>query len=384
MKKHFFFSYNLQSEEGKWQQILRVIDASNSMRGVKVTKKDLQEMVDNFNANVLKQKKNELQVNYSHESYAEAAGWITEVRIKGKFLEALIRWTPAAKTKIEEEEFRYFSAEFAPAWQDVESEEAHTNVLLGAALTNIPFVSGMKAVTLSDDGGSEGKFIFFKTDLEMKNFKKLLLALQSKQNVSIGEAELMKLQFATLSEEEQTSLQAEVTKVETLAKENEATSKTEKEELSTKLAEAEKALALAQDGETDQVKKLAKDLKESQATTSELQKGHDKLKLDLRTKDLTEQITELADKGKVLAKDIEATVDMALSQGSEEKQNKFVEFLSNMPQKVDFSEIGSSTAEDASEDAKIAKINKLADEAFATDKSKTLGQHREHFTRELS
>jgi len=386
MKKfpHYFLSTKLDATQ-EWQQILRVIDTSKSYRDVKINKKDLEMCVENFEKNILKLHPNELQVNYSHNSHERAAGWIEELRVSGKHLEAKIRWTPNAKQIIEDEEFRFFSAEWSPSWQDVETQEVHQCTLLGAALTNIPFVPGMKAVALSDARGkADGNFLFLNHSLEMDNFKKLLSTLQVKQDVLLCEAQILKSQFSLLPEDDRAEFQSEVEKIEKLAQENDAKATKEKEELSKKLEEANKALELAQKGGSEEVKNLASELKEAQKNASELQKAHDKLALDLRTKDLKEQVTKLSDEGRILPKDIDKTVQMALAQGVQEKQDKFVSFLSEMPVRVDFSEIGSGSAEDADEDAKIAKINKLAEEKFATDKSKTLAEWRMHFTRELS
>ena len=382
----------LQTEEGKWQQILRTIDASNHFRGVKVTKKDLEDMVKNFNDNVLKQKKNELQVNYSHTSWDKAAGWITDLRIKGRFLEAQIRWTPEATQKIDDEEFRYFSAEFAPSWQDVETEEVYTNVLLGAALTNIPFVPGMKPVALSEiDGSDDNKiYIFTNYSIQMKNFKKLLSALQGNKQVSLSEATILRTQFDGLTSEEQAELSSEVEAVETLAKTNEeknvASEKEAKEKLeklSTELAEANKRITDANLSEDAKVTQLATELKASQEASKNLQSQMDKLNLERRTEIVTAKVKALSKAGKILPKTEKDTIKIVLSQGNVEKQNTFLEYLDNMPVKVDFSEIGSGSDEDINEDAKISKINKLADESFATDKSKTLAEWRSHYTREL-
>ena len=379
----------LAKEEGSWQQILRTIDASNSMRGVKVTKKDLTTMVENFNANVLNLKPNELQVNYSHTSWEKAAGWITELRIKGRFLEAQIRWTPQAATAIEDEEFRFFSAEFAPSWQNVETEEVFLNVLLGAALTNIPFVPGMKPVALSDVQEGESKcFLFHNHSKKMEIFKSLLSALQGNVNVSLAEATILRTQFSSIEEADQAEFSESVEAVEKLAKENgvklekEATdAKAKMEKLSTDLAEATEKLAAGVTGDA-QVSKLAADLKESQKASKELQSQMDKLSLERRTEIVQKKVEELADAGKILPKDISSSVEIALSQGNVEKQDKFLEYLDGMASKVDFSVKGDNPAEEVSEDAKISKINKLASEAFASDKSKNLGEWIAHFTRE--
>ncbi len=383
----------VEQEEGKWQQILRTINASSHWRGVKVTKSDLEEMVKNFNNNVLKQKKNELQVNYSHRAGKEAAGWITELRIKGRFLEAQIRWTPVAQEKIENEEFRYFSAEFAPSWQNVETEEVHTNVLLGAALTNIPFVPGMKPVALSDIEPNADKSIFlFTNHLPKMDFKQLLSALQGNKEVSLAEAKLMRVQFDALEEDSRKEFEADVVAVEKLAKENDTKLTDAKKESDAKIEKLEedlkvatKALEKKEEGGDARVTKLEADLKEAQKASSELQSEVDKVKLERRTEVVTKKVEELATAGKILPKEQEATVKIVLDQGSVEKQDVMIAFLEGMAPKVDLSEQGSSSAAEAGEDAKIKKVNELADAEFAKEGNKeTLADLRAKFTRELS
>ena len=378
-----------QGDEGG-QQILRVIDASGSMRGVKVTKKDLEQMIENFDNNVLNLKPKELQFNYSHNSWNKAAGWITELRLKGKFLEGKVRWTPKAMEKIEDEEFRFVSAEFAPTWQNVETEEVFQNVLLGAALTNIPFVPGMKPVALSDEGSVvEGIFIFTNNS-EMNLFKELLTALQGNVAVSLVEANILQSQFDSLEKELKTDeLSASVLAVMTLAKENDAkavelanTEKAKNEKLASDLAEANVKLAGGADANVE-LTSVKKDLAVSQTATKALQSTVDKMALAQATKEIELRVDKLCETGRILAKDKQATVDMALSQGSAENQEKFLLFLESQPVKVDFSEIGAAGAEDAGEDAKIANINKLAAAALASDPSQTLAAHITRLTREL-
>ena len=384
-KKNQFMSFLLQQEEGKWQQILRVIDASNSRRGVKVTKKALEEMIKNFNANILNLKPNELQVNYSHESWGEAAGWITELRIKGKYLEAQIRWTPAATQKITDEEFRYFSAEFAPAWENVETQEVHTNMLLGAALTNIPFVPGMKAVALSDVENTE-ESIFIFTNSSQMNFKELLTAFQGNKKVSLSEATILRTMLNSL-ESGKEEFEADVKAIETLAQANaDALEKSDLEAKAavTKLTEdlASATEKLSSGDVNHEMTQLKSDLKLSQTTTKALQSQVDAMQFNQRKTEVSARVEELAKVGKILPKDKQATIDLALSQGNEEKQNTFLDYLDAMAPKVDFSETGSAAAQDATEEAKVAKITALAAEAFAKDPSVSLADHITRFARE--
>ena len=103
-------------------------------------------MVTNFQNNVVGQ---EIPLNYGHDVSGKAAGWIKNTyaeTVPGENktkLKADIEWTPAAAQAIREKEYRYLSAEFTTGgYKNSQTEQGkkYSNVLTGAALTNIPFL----------------------------------------------------------------------------------------------------------------------------------------------------------------------------------------------------------------------------------------------------
>jgi len=125
-----------------------------------ITLNDLQEMKTNFYSNVRRQKiegKPVIPFDYGHYDEEKAAGWITELSIEkdshnkwGLFAE--VKWTPTAAQKIKDGEFKFVSPLIHNNYKDAETKKTYKTVLMGAALTNIPFLRDMEAIhLLSED-----------------------------------------------------------------------------------------------------------------------------------------------------------------------------------------------------------------------------------------
>lgn len=100
--------------------------------------------IKNFNDNV---RGIDIQANYGHASYDEAAGWIKEIVAEGDKLFANIEWTDEAAAKIRAKKWKYISPEFDLAYKDNETGEVYGATIVGVALTNIPFLKGMDQVS---------------------------------------------------------------------------------------------------------------------------------------------------------------------------------------------------------------------------------------------
>ncbi|MDO8607293.1 MAG: phage protease, partial [Phaeospirillum sp.] len=87
-------------------------------------------------------------VNFDHSSHnpfgggSRAAGWLTALETDAGGLHARVELTPCGEEAIRKREYRYVSAEIAEVWV-TSSGQAFANVVLGAALTNIPFHGSM-------------------------------------------------------------------------------------------------------------------------------------------------------------------------------------------------------------------------------------------------
>lgn len=78
----------------------------------------------------------------------EASGWITGVTLEDGVPMAEVEWTPKGQREIEEKRYLFISPTFGP-FKD-ETGSVHDNTLMGAALTNKPFLN-MPAITLASD-----------------------------------------------------------------------------------------------------------------------------------------------------------------------------------------------------------------------------------------
>lgn len=96
-----------------------------------------------------------LPIDFSHNEWEQAAGWINELEVDGDTLYSVnTEWSDAGKSAILGKMFKCISPSFYPAgrggWQDPENLEVSVdNVLVGAGLTNIPFFKGLSAVKAS-------------------------------------------------------------------------------------------------------------------------------------------------------------------------------------------------------------------------------------------
>ncbi|MBS4040404.1 MAG: hypothetical protein KGZ81_07375 [Flavobacteriales bacterium] len=160
----------------------------NSVKGaLKITKADLEEMKANFDNGVGRAGGGSigLPIDFSHNEWAEAAGWIEEVEVRGNALWATkLEWSDVGRTAILGKRFKCLSPSFYPSdrggYVDPEDydSEAKPNTLVGAALTNIPFFKGLTAVKADkfaeDDNDDNMLFISdIKNEKDLKMSKTL-------------------------------------------------------------------------------------------------------------------------------------------------------------------------------------------------------------------
>lgn len=138
--------------------------ASSAKGPLEITIADLHEFKRNFDAGVGLPGDGEigLPIDFSHNSWEEAAGWIKSLDVVGDVLMASVEWTDAGKQALEGGQFKCISPSFWPMsmgdWTDPEDPNitAH-NVLDGAGLTNIPFFKDLTPIMASNTSGEGGK-----------------------------------------------------------------------------------------------------------------------------------------------------------------------------------------------------------------------------------
>lgn len=145
-----------------WIQLLQVGEwSSASNKGHLVeTLASLGEYKRNFDAGISQSKDDAgkfigLPIDYTHNSWDKAAGWIQEMKIEDDSLIARVDWTPAGAQAIIDGEFKCFSPSWYPAnrgdWEDPEDPDITArNVIVGGGLTNIPFFKGLPSLIASN------------------------------------------------------------------------------------------------------------------------------------------------------------------------------------------------------------------------------------------
>jgi Mu-like prophage I protein len=128
---------------------------SNRYGKFSITKKDLSEMLHNF-THVTPRPPTELPVDYDHLSMdvkkpgdGVAAGWMKQLALReeGEELWAEVEWTPEGADRISNREYRFVSPSFVKDHTHKDGKKIGTT-LLAAAITNHPFLEGMRALTL--------------------------------------------------------------------------------------------------------------------------------------------------------------------------------------------------------------------------------------------
>ena len=148
----------------EWIQVIREGEFNHFMYGdFSVTSEKIDIMISNFK----KKTRTSVAVDYGHDAGGAAAGWIQKLESRGEGkaeLWAKIKWTPKGKEAVENQEYRFVSADFSENYKSSEKPyKDYGCVLLGCALTNRPFVQKMNATTeLSEINGGK------KMDFEKK------------------------------------------------------------------------------------------------------------------------------------------------------------------------------------------------------------------------
>jgi len=163
-----------------------------------ITEEDLAEYVTNFDNHIGLPGKGVAgaPVDYKHESWDKAAGWIVKLKVEGDTLIGEVEWTPNGAQMIIDGEFKFFSPEFYPkhrgGWCDPEDYETLIeNVFVGGGLTNIPLFKGLSAVKASTAGEKDAvdeNIIYIKAS-EIKETNMDLNAIRTKNQDALTDEE---------------------------------------------------------------------------------------------------------------------------------------------------------------------------------------------------
>lgn len=144
--------------DGGWAQIAKTGSWSSARYGrVTLTTRDLQRMADNFRK-ITPKTGGRIPWDWDHLSDdpqqpgdGAAAGWITDVETRdgGNTLWARSWWTRRAAQQIRDGEYAYASPYFITDYVDKNTGARIGPTLRAAALTNRPFLEGMKEISIA-------------------------------------------------------------------------------------------------------------------------------------------------------------------------------------------------------------------------------------------
>ena len=124
---------------------------------IDINRKMFVKMMENHLNDVLDR---EIAYDLEHEPVKGAVGWLRSMNIKrrefkgGKKRNVLIgnaKMTDEGEDLLKKKKFKYFSIEYHPNFIDKETQKEFGPTVLGGALTNRPFIPGMRPLAMSED-----------------------------------------------------------------------------------------------------------------------------------------------------------------------------------------------------------------------------------------
>jgi hypothetical protein len=101
-----------------------------------------------------KVRKIDLDIDFDHKQDiakgSQAAGWIKDADVKDDGLWIGAQFTDDAKAEVKAGKWKYLSPEFQDEWTDAQGNK-YQDVLLGAGLTNRPFLKDLLPIAASED-----------------------------------------------------------------------------------------------------------------------------------------------------------------------------------------------------------------------------------------
>ncbi len=310
---------------------------------------DLHEMAANFNVGIGLPGGGHigLPIDFSHEEWSQAAGWINSVEVVGDTLVANVTWTAEGAEALLGGMYKCVSPSFYPAcmgeWYDPEdSDVTARNVLVGAGLTNIPFFKDLKPLMASNTSNSGGKtsknVIYVNADERKINMQLDELRVKDATSLTDEEKAFVAEHKAELSAEEQTKFGvAEAPEEPETPETPEEPETPETPEAAEEVAEAVALQASVKNG--DKVVMAAADVK---AMTEKID-AHAKQLDKYREAEVTASVTKHLERGAIKADQVKNWTSRILADATVE------DLLKTLPNnKVAAGEIGASNAADTS------------------------------------
>jgi phage I-like protein len=142
-----------ENVDGKWVHILPYGEHYHPVWGdIDITEERVDRFVKNFHDGV---RGIQLDIDYAHKldqaKGDKAAGWIKDLQKRDDGLWALVEWTTEASTELADGQWKYMSAEYVDTYCTQKKEpECWDDVMLGAALTNRPYMKELTPINFSE------------------------------------------------------------------------------------------------------------------------------------------------------------------------------------------------------------------------------------------
>lgn len=359
-----------EANEGKLPSKIMVVPVGEWNTGeygrVKITEKQIGEMVSNFNDNI----RVGVPIDVDHDAKG-AAGWVKKLIDRGKDgLWASVEWTAYGTQLLKDRIYRFFSPEFSLEYIDPETSEHFGPVFVAGTLTNRPLFKELNPLVASDKTGGLTSGL---VGVIIKGNEMELVDILAKKPADRTPEEVEFLGSATLSAEQKTQLEAEIAAAEKIASE-EARVKADEE---AKAKEAAKAEAKVKASEIKEEPKSKEKLVTIKATELEAIKKMAEEGVKANRELLKMSVIGEVEKnyifsekgGKVAPKGKDALVSLIMS-FSEEQSKLFDEVMLAVPERKLFSELGGSGESDATEAS--ARVMGEAKKIMASEENKGL------------
>lgn len=335
---------------------------------VEITKNTLQNLKRNFDEKV---RGIDIAVDTEHKPEEGSKGWIKELFIEddGNELWGFVEWTSLGEDLVKDKIYRYFSAEYVPTYTDPESGKTYTDVLMGAALTNRPFIKAMEPTMLSERAAEEYKFQkhFNEEDNLMANEPTIRkdpdIDKMKKRDDSVNPHERLKSVHTDLRLLSEAIMENKTTKNNMLQDLHACYS-----ELDSILSAHNKqeAIKLAEDAVSNnpEIITLKEKVLEGERKLAE-QERHARVMFAEGAADSF--VCNDNNYGKILPKSRDKVVKL-FAELDEEHAQMFAEILEELPAVIDYNERGSDAGKDAEEPDKSPEAKKLSE----SDESKQI------------
>jgi len=139
--KNLKFSWIQVLREGRWKHpVYGLVD---------VNQDTFAQLKEHYEQNV---RGIDIAIDTEHKEDKGAVGWVKKLESRPTGLWAFVEWTSKGLSLIKDKVYRYVSAEFSPKYEDPETGQSTSNVLVAVTLTNRPFIKRMAPILLAESG----------------------------------------------------------------------------------------------------------------------------------------------------------------------------------------------------------------------------------------